>query len=206
MSISVVNLAIEFTTTDQPGLFSEILAILLGLGFDVTSATAWTHNGRVACIIHLEDENKIGPINTERLAQVQDQLQNVVKARDENGDEERVRLRLRSLAAGRNHTERRLHQMMYADGDYERCRVRHEDRNDEKKGCEETHVSVGRYEAKGYWVVNVRSRDRPKLFFDTVCVLTDMQYEVFHAAVGSYGSMADQVLSIFTSSMILVDR
>ncbi|KAL5184069.1 ACT domain-containing protein ACR1 [Glycine soja] len=180
----VVNLAIELTTTDKHGMFSEISAVLLGLGFNVTSATAWTHNDRVACIIHLEDANKLGPI----MQNVQAQLQNVVKARDgKNGEDDRVRLRLRSFGGGRNHTERRLHQMMYADGDYERLRACHGE-----KGCEGTNVSVGRYEVKGYWVVNVRSRDRPKLFFDTVCVLTDMQYEVFHAAVSSNGSMADQ--------------
>ncbi|KAJ6327933.1 hypothetical protein OIU77_009751 [Salix suchowensis] len=45
---------------------------------------------------------------------------------------------------------------------------------------------------KGYSVVNVRSRDRPKLLFDTLCALTDMQYVVFHAAVSSKGTMADQ--------------
>jgi hypothetical protein len=41
--------------------------------------------------------------------------------------------------------------------------------------------------------VNVRSRDRPKLLFDTLCALTDMQYVVFHAVVSSKGTMADQV-------------
>ncbi|KAJ6321066.1 hypothetical protein OIU78_016297 [Salix suchowensis] len=45
---------------------------------------------------------------------------------------------------------------------------------------------------RGYSVVNVRSRDRPKLLFDTLCALTDMQYVVFHAAVSSKGTMADQ--------------
>lgn len=183
MPLSVVNLAIELTTTDQPGLFSDISAVLLGLGFSVTSATAWTHNHRVACIIHIEDANKLGPIyNGERLSLVQAQVQNIImKARDGNEEEERKRVRLRSFGAGRKQTERRLHQMMYADGDYESCGA-----------CEGTEVSVGRYEENGYWVVNVRSRDRPKLLFDTVCVLTDMKYEVFHAAVSSNGSMADQ--------------
>ncbi|RDX68916.1 ACT domain-containing protein ACR1, partial [Mucuna pruriens] len=184
VSVSVVNLAIELTTKDQPGLFSEISALLLGLGFMVTSATAWTHNDRAACIIYLEDANKVGPIyNAERLAHVEDELQNVAKA----GEEERkgARLKLRSFGAGRNHTERRLHQMMCADGDYERS-------GNGNKGCDGTHVSVDRYKEKGYWVVNVRSRDRPKLFFDTVCVLTDMRYDVFHAAVSSNHSIAYQ--------------
>ncbi|KAK8471477.1 hypothetical protein PHAVU_003G233600 [Phaseolus vulgaris] len=191
VSLSVLNFALELTMRDQPGLFSDISATLLGLGFNVSSATAWTHNERVACIIHLEDANELGPIHdAESLAHVQDELQKAIKARDGEEERKRVRLRLRSFAAGRNHTERRLHQMMYADGDYERCGAWQDEK--EKNGCEGIEVSVGRYAEKGYWVVNVRSRDRPKLLFDTVCVLTDMQYEVFHAAITSNTSMADQ--------------
>ncbi|KAL2322858.1 hypothetical protein Fmac_027237 [Flemingia macrophylla] len=185
-TLSVVNLGVEFATTDHPGLFSEISAALLGLGFNVTSATAWTHNHRVACVIHLEDAAKPGPVNdSERLAHVRERLQSVVEACHGGEEGKRVRLRLWNFGARRHHTDRRLHQMMHADGDFDSrsygaC-------NGEKK-----NVSVGRYEEKGYWVVNVRSRNRPKLFFDTVCVLTDMKYEVFHASVTSNTSMADQ--------------
>ncbi|MCI52508.1 ACT domain-containing protein, partial [Trifolium medium] len=76
--------------------------------------------------------------------------------------------------------------MMYDGGDYESCCACHGDNGGEhKRRCDGTHVSVDRYEGRGYWVVNVKSRDRPKLLFDIVCVLTDMQYEVFHAAVTS---------------------
>lgn len=190
--VSASNFAIELTTRDKPGLFVDISTALLGLGFNVSSATAWTHNERAACIIHVEDANNLGPIHdAESLAHLQDELQNVVKAQDGEEEKKRVRLRLRSFAAGRNHTERRLHQMMHADGDYERCGTC---QGEKEKGREGIEVSVGRYAEKGYWVVNVRSRDRPKLLFDTVCVLTDMQYEVFHATVSSNTSMADQVL------------
>ncbi|XP_061359063.1 ACT domain-containing protein ACR1 isoform X2 [Gastrolobium bilobum] len=194
VSVSAANVAIEVTGTDRPGLFSEISAVLVSLGFNVTSATGWTHNDRVACIIYLEEASKPGPIDyNEHLAKVQDQIQNVVEAHDGSGEKEKRSVRLTSFAAGRHHTERRLHQLMYADGDYESCRACHGDRSGEhKKGCDGTHVSVSRYEEKGYWVVNVRSRDRPKLLFDTVCVLTDLQYEVFHAAVSSTSSIADQ--------------
>jgi len=175
---------------DQPGLFSDISAVLLGLGFNVSSARGWTHNERAACIIHLEDADELGPAKS--LAQVQDEIQKVVKARHGEEERKRARLRLRSFSGGRHHTERRLHQMMYADGDYESCGACHGEKD--KNGREGIEVSVGRYAEKRYWVVNVRSRDRPKLLFDTVCVLTDMQYEVFHAAVSSNTSMADQVL------------
>lgn len=153
---------------------------------------AWTHNDRAACIIYVEDAHNCGPIkDPKRLAQVEQQLENVVEACHGKGGRQSVRFT--TFAAGCTHAERRLHQLMYADRDYERCRACHgESSGEHKKGCDGTHVSVGRCEDKGYWVVNVRSRDRPKLLFDTVCVLTDMKYVVFHAAIRSKGSMADQ--------------
>ncbi|RYQ80945.1 hypothetical protein Ahy_Scaffold1g107008 isoform A [Arachis hypogaea] len=177
---SLQNTALEMTGLDRPGLLSEIAAVLAELGCTVTSGMAWTHNDRAACIIYVEDALKAGPIKDPiRLGHVQEQLQNVVEAHGDIG--ERKSVRLRNLAAGRTHTERRLHQLMYADRDYESCR-----------GCDGTHVSVSRCKDKGYWVVNVRSRDRPKLLFDTVCVLTDLHYVVFHAAIRSKSSMAEQ--------------
>jgi UTP:GlnB (protein PII) uridylyltransferase len=38
---------------------------------------------------------------------------------------------------------------------------------------------------KDYTVVTMRSKDRPKLVFDVVCTLTDMQYVVFHGMVST---------------------
>ncbi|KAL5556762.1 hypothetical protein UlMin_038998 [Ulmus minor] len=184
--------ALEMTGKDRPGLMSEIAAVLVELGCNVTAAMAWTHNGRVACIIYVENGAEGGAISEPiRLAQVQEQLENVIEAHHGNG--ERRSVRLTTPGAGRTHTERRLHQLMYADGDYERCRgcdgggaAAH------KNGCDRTHVTIGKCKEKGYWVLNIRSRDRPKLLFDTVCALTDLEYAVFHAVVTSKGNMADQ--------------
>lgn len=202
VSMSNEKIVLEMTGTDKPGLLSEISSVLLDLGFNVTSATAWTHNDIVACIIYLEDTFKPGPINDPiSLAHVQDQVQNMVEAHYGVGKGEKPRVKLASFAAGCHHTERRLHQLMYTDGDYESCHAcRGNISGEHQKGCDGTHVSVGRFEEKGYWVVNVRSKDRPKLLFDTVCALTDMQYIVFHAAISSKDPIADQVLETFASS------
>ena len=45
-------------------------------------------------------------------------------------------------------------------------------------------------------MVTIRCKDRPKLLFDTVCTLTDMQYVVFHGSVNAEGPEAFQVLSV----------
>ncbi|RVX23806.1 ACT domain-containing protein ACR1 [Vitis vinifera] len=154
--VSTEHTAFEITGTDRPGLMSEISAVLAELSCH----------------------------DPERLAHVEEQLENVVEARHQSG--ERRKVRLTAPVAGRTHTDRRLHQLMFADKDYERC----------CGGCDGSsdriQVSIENCKEKGYSVVNVKSRDRPKLLFDTVCTLTDMQYVVFHAAVSSKGSIAVQ--------------
>ncbi|KAK5785069.1 ACT domain-containing protein ACR1-like [Gossypium arboreum] len=188
--ISTEHTALEITGRDRPGLMSDISAALYELGCHIMTAVAWTHNGRMACIIQVEDGLKGGPIMVQkRLALVQEKLESVVEGHHENRDKKSVLLT--APAADRTHTERRLHQMMYAEKDYEPCQG-----CDGScrcwNGCKKTHVTVETCKEKGYSVVNVRSRDRNKLLFDTVCALTDMQYVVFHAAVSLKGSMANQ--------------
>lgn len=194
--------AMEMSGVDRAGLLSELAGVLVEQDCVVTAATAWTHNDRVACIILVEDAIKAGPISDpKRLGLMEEQLENVVAAH--RG--ERKRVRMTRLGAGNTHRERRLHQLMYADRDYESCRACEGDSSGEhKKGCDGTHVSVGKCEDKGYLVVNVRSRDRPKLLFDTVCVLTDMQYVVFHAAISSKRSIAHQVHNNFSELSLVI--
>lgn len=77
--------------------------------------------------------------------------------------------------------------MMLEDRDYERYDKDRENVNPRPM------VSVVNWIEKGYSVVTVRCKDRPKLLFDTVCTLTDMQYVVFHGSVDTEGPEAYQV-------------
>ncbi|GMJ12426.1 ACT domain repeat 8 [Hibiscus trionum] len=81
------------------------------------------------------------------------------------------------------HPERRLHQMMFADRDYERKPIL-QDKVDSPV------VTVQNWAEKGYSVVNVQCKDRTKPFFDVDCTLTDMQYVVFHATINTAGDNA----------------
>lgn len=181
--VSTDQTTLEITGIDRPGLLSEVAAVLAQLHCHVTSAVAWTHNTRAACIIYVEDEANGGPItDPKRMAEVEEQLESVVEAHHYDG--ERRSVSVTAPAATRTHTERRLHQLMSADKDCETC--------SSSCGDGEIQVLIENCKEKGYSMVNVRSRDRPKLLFDTVCTLTDMQYVVFHAAVRSKGSGAFQ--------------
>lgn len=189
--ISIDQTALEMTVKDRPGVMSEISAVLAELGCQVSAAVAWTHNDRAACIIYVEDKSNGSPITDPcRVAHIQAHLENVVEAHHYTG--ERRSLRLAVPTTSRTHTERRLHQLMANDRDYEevygRCRAESES---ELEGAK---VTIDNCAEKGYSIVTVRCRDRPKLLFDTVCALTDLQYVVFHASISSHRSIAVQVL------------
>ena len=106
--------AIEMTGTDRPGLLSEISAVLTNLKCNVVAVEVWTHNMRVACVVHITDNLTSRPIeDPDRLATIKEQLSNVLKGND---DRKGVKT---DFSMGLTHTERRLHQMMFADRDYE---------------------------------------------------------------------------------------
>ncbi|KAH6803599.1 ACT domain repeat 1 [Perilla frutescens var. frutescens] len=202
--VSAEHVAVEMTGMDRPGLMSEMSAVLAELGCHVSGAVAWTHKGRAACIIYFEGSEKDGvTMDPCRAAQVRAQLESVVEAH--HHEDERRSVRLASPAPGRTHTERRLHQLMAADRDYDQCclccsgnsewdgvNVYGGCRKERKKGRIGTHVKIQKCKETGYSIVTVRSRDRPKLLFDTVCALTDLQYVVQHAVISSQGSTAFQ--------------
>lgn len=164
---------LELAGDDRPGLLSEIFAVLRDAECDVVAAKVWTHNGRVACLISVVFGS--------------------------NNDPHRIVARLRSVLIGDHgervtaglgppattHSDRRMHQLMFDDLDYERagCRVK-----------SSLLVSVQNWVDRGYSVVNVDCRDRPKLLFDVVCTLIDMEYVVFHGTVDTDGIRAHQVI------------
>ncbi|KAK4773523.1 hypothetical protein SAY87_028542 [Trapa incisa] len=178
---TVEHTAIELTGRDRPGLLSEIFAVLSDLKCNVVAAEVWTHNSRMASVVYITDEATGSPINDSfRLDKVKQLLLYVLK-----GDMDK-RSANTTVSLGSTHTERRLHQLMYADRDY-----------DVEYGSEGTEprkpaVTVENCVDKGYTVVTVSCLDRPKLIFDTVCTLTDMEYVVYHGTVIAESSEAYQ--------------
>lgn len=172
---------LELTGTDRVGLLSEVFAVLSSLHCTVVDAKMWTHNGRIASLIYLKDNDTGSAIEDSRkLSLIEAMLWNVLK-----GDENDIRSAKTSVSLAVTHAERRLHQMMFADRDYERKPI--------IKSCVDVNpplVSVQNYLQRDYSVVNVHCKDRTKLLFDVVCTLTDMQYVVFHATVDTSGDTA----------------
>ncbi|RWR73100.1 ACT domain-containing protein ACR4-like protein [Cinnamomum micranthum f. kanehirae] len=159
--------SVELIGRDRPGLLSEIFAVLSDLKCNVVASEAWTHNSRMASVVYITDEATSMCLK-----------------------ELEIKMVLRQpFPWGVTHTERRLHQMLYADRDYNK-----NDSSEQETTAERSRpvVTIENCMEKWYSVVYVRCKDRPKLFFDTVCTLTNMQYVVFHATVIVEGQEANQ--------------
>ncbi|XP_071715750.1 ACT domain-containing protein ACR4-like [Rutidosis leptorrhynchoides] len=172
---------IELLGTDRPGLLSEVCAVLTHLKCNVLNAEVWTHNTRAAFIVQVtDDESGLAVTDPERLSIAKQMLCNVLEGSNKAREAKTV------VSSGVTHTERRLHQMMLEDRDYERnsdyCFVE----------TERPDVNVVNWYDKDCSVVTIRCKDRPKLLFDTICTLTDMEYVVFHGHVDADGSKAYQ--------------
>ncbi|XP_021901909.1 ACT domain-containing protein ACR8-like [Carica papaya] len=172
--------ALELTGPDRVGLLSEVFAVLADLQCSVVEAKVWTHNGRIAALIYVKDCESGSPIeDSQQINRIEERLRSVLK-----GDND-IRSAKTLVSMAVTHMDRRLHQIMFADRDYERKSVL------QLKAAETpVVVTVQNWVERGYSVVNVQCKDRPNLLFDVVCTLTDMQYVVFHATVNTASNRA----------------
>ncbi|KAL6652781.1 hypothetical protein ACP70R_011706 [Stipagrostis hirtigluma subsp. patula] len=179
---------IELTGTDRPGLLSEVCAVLAGMRCAVRGAELWTHNTRVAAVVHVTDAASGGAIgDAARIADISARLGNLLRGQSD------VRAGGAAAAPGGSlsyHKERRLHQMMFDDGGHNTpasaAAAAAAGGGAAPSPClPRTEVSVTPCAERGYTAVVVRCRDRPKLLFDTVCTITDMEYVVHHGTVSA---------------------
>ncbi|KAL8142301.1 hypothetical protein V2J09_015333 [Rumex salicifolius] len=182
-STSADYTSIELIGRDRPGLLSELSAVLAHLGCNVVNAEVWTHNTRAAAVMHITDQGTGSAIDDQcKLARIKELLCNVLRGSNQSRKAKTV------VSCSGTHKERRLHQMMFDDEDHEAV----DDEEEDLDAVQRPIVNVDNWCDKDYSVVTVRSKDRPKLLFDTVCTLTDMQYVVFHGSVDAEGSEAIQ--------------
>ncbi|RVW45223.1 ACT domain-containing protein ACR6 [Vitis vinifera] len=107
--------SIELSGTDRPGLLSEVCAVLADLHCNVVNAEIWTHNARAAAVVHVTDDSTGCAIeDPNRLSKIKELLCNVLKG---NNDLKTAKMTL--SPPGFTHRERRLHQIMFADRDYQ---------------------------------------------------------------------------------------
>ncbi|PSR91846.1 ACT domain-containing protein [Actinidia chinensis var. chinensis] len=197
--------AIEMTGPDRPGLLSEISAALADLHCNIVEAHAWSHNARLACVAYISDQSTDTPIDDHRLAAIEDHLNTVLldtTAPNPVGElTSQQEVKTAGLPEGEGimmtNVERRLHQLMLSVRDFDRPTqtmggpVMLFGSHDGEEVAK-PNVSIESCREKGYSIVTVQCRDRPRLMFDTVCTIMDMQYAIFHASIDSRGGYAFQ--------------
>eukprot|EP00775_Hariotina_reticulata_P005371 gene5371-5606_t len=187
----------EMAGQDRSGLLADVLALLTHNGCDVRSAAVWTYSGRVAFVLSVVVEGCGQPIRDNSKLTRLKQLLHGMMDRDGNG------IVNAQPVKGLIHYERRLHQLMLKEEEKEW--LRNKDAILTKAGSERLLISpkfsrpdvtIQHYSHLNYWLVTIRCKDRNKLFFDTVCTLSDLNYDVYHGAIDSEGHMAVQLYYI----------
>ncbi|KAF0910635.1 hypothetical protein E2562_003062 [Oryza meyeriana var. granulata] len=167
---------LELVGADRPGLLSEVFAVLHDLRCNTVEARAWTHRGRVAALVFVRDEETGAPIDdAARVRRIESRLRHVLR-----GGAHGARTVLADPSATGN-LDQRLHQLLNEDGEA-----------DSRGAVPTTAVAVQDWGERGYSVVTVSCRDRPKLLFDVVCTLTDLDYVVYHGTFDTDGDHAQQ--------------
>ncbi|XP_020591081.1 ACT domain-containing protein ACR1-like isoform X2 [Phalaenopsis equestris] len=191
------HIMLEMTVgVDHSGISEVLATLLLDYHLEVDFCVAWMHNGLTGCILCIVDLELHISSNAARLAELEKQLRRVVGAHYCRGSSEKWRLRISrpSLVDGA-HAERRLHQMMREENDWEGMGMAGGDlQSAVVVTAEEMEVSVNNVKKKDNYMVKVtvRSRDRPKLLFDVAFTLLDLNYDVVHASVSTEESIALQ--------------
>ncbi|EEE58699.1 hypothetical protein OsJ_10135 [Oryza sativa Japonica Group] len=160
------------------GPAAEGLTLLELVGADRPASfrRAWTHGGRVAALVFVRDEETGAPIDdAARVRRIESRLRHVLR-----GGARCARTVLADPSAAGN-LDRRLHQLLKEDGEA-----------DSRGAAPMTAVAVQDWGERGYSVVTVSCRDRPKLLFDVVCTLTDLDYVVYHGTFDTDGDHAQQ--------------
>ncbi|XP_021890466.1 ACT domain-containing protein ACR1-like [Carica papaya] len=182
--MSTENTALELTGSNRPGLLSEISATISGLGYHITAAVAWTHNSQAACIIYIENGLNGGPITDSKcLAHLNEHLEHLVESH--HGKEERRSVGLALPAADRTQTERRLHQLMYANRDYEQC----QNCGDGGKLTQSLIAAIERRTSQGLRL-DVCTQNRIGLLSDITRVFRENGLSIARAEIGVQGDRA----------------
>ncbi|RZS03550.1 hypothetical protein BHM03_00033756, partial [Ensete ventricosum] len=211
------HIAIELIGTDRPGLLSEIFAVLANQHCNVVAAEVWTHKMRVACVIYINDEATSESMKEpSRMSTMEEQLRNVLRG---CGDD--VKGSCTSFSIGSTHVDRRLHQIMLADKDYEgyggaieekddmlfrpvitvdQC----EDKDEKERVIKCLEAAILRRVSEGF-SLEICARDRVGLLSDVTRVLREYGLSVLRADVTTIGEKAMNVFYVSDPSGNPVD-
>ncbi|KAJ0900590.1 putative protein kinase RLK-Pelle-CrRLK1L-1 family [Helianthus annuus] len=171
---------LELIGNDRPGLISELSAIISDLQCNVVTAEIWTHNTRLAAVMHVSDkQTKSAIIEPEKLSKIKKVLLIVLQGGHDN------REAMIRDSNGCTWIDRKLHQIMSADKYFEPEPTLNDKRSHK--------LDVVSWNDDNYSAISIWCKHTPKVLFDTICTLTELGYFVFHGNFYADGAKAYQM-------------
>lgn len=154
---------------DRPEFLPEMCAVLTNLRCNVVNADVWTHYHKVVTVVYVTDDSTRSAItDRRRIARMKKHLHHVIRSSN----------KIRTPSPRSTPKSKRSNQM----GGGEKGKKKTHEKEIHKKGLE-AQVTVSDHKDRGYTLVVLQSRDKPRLLLDTAGALTDMQYVVFHGTI-----------------------
>ncbi|KAJ1692973.1 hypothetical protein LUZ63_009671 [Rhynchospora breviuscula] len=180
--------AIELTGSDRPGLLSEVFAVLADLKCSVVNARVWTQKGRIACVLFIKDKSSGSQIeDATKIDVIECRLSHLLNLGEQNDGRVSI-ISMPALEGSISHADRRLHQMMFEDFDFDCV----DDTEAIMMDTDVSYVSVQDCAERGYSIVTVQCNDRRKLLFDVVFTLNDMDFVLSHGTLDTTGDWAHE--------------
>eukprot|EP01023_Acetabularia_acetabulum_P027109 TRINITY_DN25664_c1_g1_i1.p1 TRINITY_DN25664_c1_g1~~TRINITY_DN25664_c1_g1_i1.p1 ORF type:complete len:525 (-),score=87.52 TRINITY_DN25664_c1_g1_i1:154-1728(-) len=204
----ICSTVFELSGSDRPGLLADITSFLSDNGCDVRSAAVWTHNGRVAFVfsvteqgLPVKDQQKLKALQKRMLEkiQVEDRDNATIDYSSVTGmvhherrlhklllQEERKRWK-KQQSSLENFTDSEEDVYETTQSDSGTATIAPHSPNSTLlstyESLQKPHVRIQKDHQRGYWFVEVTCKDRTKLFFDTVCTLSDLDSDIYHASI-----------------------
>eukprot|EP01025_Chloroclados_australasicus_P064531 TRINITY_DN8634_c0_g1_i1.p2 TRINITY_DN8634_c0_g1~~TRINITY_DN8634_c0_g1_i1.p2 ORF type:complete len:534 (-),score=80.93 TRINITY_DN8634_c0_g1_i1:109-1710(-) len=215
---NVSSTVFELSGGDCPGLLADITFFLTDNACDVRSAAVWTHNGRVAFVLSVTEMGQ--PIKDEiKLKALQKRmLEKMTEGRDKDASvvvsnvtgvvhherrlhklllkQERKRWTQKRTSRSNDSVTDSEEEITTEKGSSPRAHspsstLVPDDMYRSPKACK-PQIRVFQDKQRGYWFLQVVCKDRHKLFFDTVCTLSDLDYDIYHASIDEVNGVVSQ--------------
>ena len=199
---------IEIVDLDRPGMLSQVLGVASSMNLDVCKLTQWSYKGRVAIVItvrplkmmcttqEVAGEMVDGDYTTTYRDELKYQLSSIVDKSygcvdvhtvlDSHEIDEQIasaKMYIDTL-----YLQSRLHFLLHFQIDLESYfdSPEHEKRSmvSDKDSSERVRVNVETESRSGYKIIKIVCRDRPSLFFDTLCAMNNLGFDIYHATIG----------------------
>ena len=194
---------IEMLLRDEPGLLMRVSNAITKCQLNIFDTLLWSHEGYAAMLFTVAESDQ--PVRTQKdLLALQRRLEQAIEIKNQKQESLFIQV---DCCYDCLYVEKRFYRLkMKAFSIIERAQQQQQQQQSaspatEGRGREPEMDITSRFDDQTrYTTLHVRTRDRPQLLFVTVCTLSDLNVDVFHATIDADSKWANLEFFVKSSS------